>query len=168
MVLGQLNDLSMKNTVYFFVLTEFKSNKSSFVSTSKVFEGGFEMGKLAEFVAMKRDLAFEFERELRSVRNLILGVTRLSGTCGTIDLAAADGFVAGSQARTAFLEAFHAAAHEMLVKYAHDLAHESLEHGVDHDVVGNALAGRLPQDVPCAAPEPAEPIVEEMTFRMAG
>jgi hypothetical protein len=101
------------------------------------------MGKLALYVAMKRDLAFEFERELRAVRNLILGVTRLSGSEYTVDLMTNDSFVAGSQARAAFVESFQAAVHEALVKYAHDLAHECLEHGMDQDVVGVALGGPL-------------------------
>lgn len=99
------------------------------------------MGKLSVFMAMKRDLAFEFERELRAVRNLILGVTRLSGSEYTIELYGNEGFVAGSRARAAFIEAFHAATHEALVKYAHDLAHECLEHGMDQDIVGGALGG---------------------------
>lgn len=99
------------------------------------------MGKLSVFMAMKRDLAFEFERELRAVRNLILGVTRLSGSEYTIELFGNEGFVAGSRARAAFVEAFHAATHEALVKYAHDLAHECLEHGMDQEIVGSALGG---------------------------
>jgi hypothetical protein len=99
------------------------------------------MGKLSVFMAMKRDLAFEFERELRAVRNLILGVSRLSGSEYTIELYGNEGFVAGSRARAAFVEAFHAATHEALVKYAHDLAHECLEHGMDQDMVGSALGG---------------------------
>ncbi|WP_295558058.1 hypothetical protein, partial [uncultured Hyphomicrobium sp.] len=99
------------------------------------------MGKLSVFMAMKRDLAFEFERELRAVRNLILGATRLSGSEYTIELYGNEGFVAGSRARAAFIEAFHAATHEALVKYAHDLAHECLEHGMDQEVVGGALGG---------------------------
>lgn len=99
------------------------------------------MGKLSVFMAMKRDLAFEFERELRAVRNLILGVTRLSGSEYTIELYGNEGFVAGSRARAAFIEAFHAATHEALVKYAHDLAHECLEHGMDQEIVGGALGG---------------------------
>jgi len=99
------------------------------------------MGKLSVYMAMKRDLAFEFERELRAVRNLILGVTRLSGSEYTIELIGNEGFVAGSRARAAFIEAFHAATHEALVKYAHDLAHECLEHGMDQEIVGSALGG---------------------------
>ncbi|MBN8911688.1 MAG: hypothetical protein J0H65_06425, partial [Rhizobiales bacterium] len=99
------------------------------------------MGKLSVFMAMKRDLAFEFERELRAVRNLILGVTRVSGTEYTIELSGSEGFVAGSRARAAFVEAFHAAAHEALVKYAHDLAHECLAHGMDQEIIGGALGG---------------------------
>jgi hypothetical protein len=99
------------------------------------------MGKLSVFMAMKRDLAFEFERELRAVRNLILGVTRVSGTEYTIEMSGSEGFVAGSRARAAFVEAFHAAAHEALVKYAHDLAHECLEHGMDQEIIGGALGG---------------------------
>lgn len=99
------------------------------------------MGKLSDFMAMKRDLAFDFERELRAVRNLILGVTRISGTEYTIELTANEGFVAGSRARAAFIESFHAAAHEALLRYAQDLAHESLAHGMDQDIVGGALGG---------------------------
>ncbi|WP_333794790.1 hypothetical protein [Hyphomicrobium sp.] len=102
------------------------------------------MGKLSIYMAMKRDLAFEFERELRAVRNLILGVTRLSGTEYTIELIGNEGFVGGSRARAAFIEAFHAATHEALVKYAHDLAHECLEHGMDQEIVSSALGGQPP------------------------
>jgi hypothetical protein len=100
------------------------------------------MGKLAIFMAMKRDLAFEYERELRAVRNAILGVTRVSGSEYTIDLTVAEGFVAGSRARAAFVQAFHAATHEVLIKYAQDLAHECLEHGMDQEIVGGALGGQ--------------------------
>jgi hypothetical protein len=100
------------------------------------------MGKLAVFMAMKRDLAFEYERELRAVRNAILGVTRLSGSEYTIDLTAADGFVAGSRARAAFIEAFRTATHEALLRYAQDLAHECIEYGMDQDIVGGALGGQ--------------------------
>lgn len=99
------------------------------------------MGKLADFMAMKRDLAFEFERELRAVRNLILGISRVSGSEYTIDLASGEGFVGGSRARAAFVESFRLAAHDALLKYAHDLARESLNHGMDQDVVSGALGG---------------------------
>jgi hypothetical protein len=123
------------------------------------------MGKLSVFMAMKRDLAFEFERELRAVRNLILGVTRLSGSEYTIELYGNEGFVAGSRARAAFIEAFHAATHEALVKYAHDLAHECLEHGMDQDVVGGALGGNpslhplrtLREQMQALQPQPMQP-----------
>ncbi|HML42490.1 MAG: hypothetical protein JNN24_13920 [Hyphomicrobium zavarzinii] len=119
------------------------------------------MGKLAVFMAMKRDLAFEFERELRAVRNLILGVTRISGTDYTIDLQATEGFVAGSRARAAFAEALHSAVHEALLKYAHDLARESLEHGMDQDIVGGALGGnpalQTLQALRARAAEPQQP-----------
>jgi hypothetical protein len=110
------------------------------------FKGDETMGKLALYVAMKRDLAFEFERELRAVRNLILGVTRVSGSEYTVDLYSPDSFVAGSQARAVFAECLQAAVHEALVKYAHDLAHECIEHGMDHNVVGAALGGPLMRD----------------------
>lgn len=106
--------------------------------------GNREMGKLSVYMAMKRDLAFEFERELRAVRNLILGVSRLSGSEYTIELVGNEGFVAGSRARAAFIEAFHASTHEALVKYAHDLAHECLEHGMEQEVVSSALGGHSP------------------------
>ncbi len=109
------------------------------------------MGKLAVFMAMKRDLAFEFERELRAVRNAIVGVTRISGSEYTIDLATPDGFLAGSRARAAFTAAFHASIHDALVRYAHELAQECLEHGMDPDVVGSALGGLV-------GPERREPI----------
>lgn len=102
------------------------------------------MGKLSVYLAMKRDLAFEFERELRAVRNLILGVTRVSGSEYTIEMEGNDGFVAGSRARAAFVEAFHAATHDALVKYAHDLANECLEHGMDHETISSALGGYAP------------------------
>lgn len=129
------------------------------------------MGKLSVYMAMKRDLAFEFERELRAVRNLILGVTRLSGSEYTIELMGNEGFVAGSRARSAFIEAFHAATHEALVKYAHDLAHECLEHGMDQEIVGSALGGHPlhtmrslreqvqampPQPMPMPMPQPPQ------------
>lgn len=102
------------------------------------------MGKLAVFMAMKKELAFEYERELRAVRNVMLGTTRLSGSEYTIDFSATDSYVASSRARIAFAEAFNAAIHDMLLKYAHDLAHESLEYGVDQSVIGSALGGPNP------------------------
>ncbi|WP_072396622.1 hypothetical protein [Hyphomicrobium sp. CS1GBMeth3] len=116
------------------------------------------MGKLSVYMAMKRDLAFEFERELRAVRNLILGVTRLSGSEYTIEMVGNEGFVAGSRARAAFIEAFHAATHEALVKYAHDLAHECLEHGMDQETVSSALGGHAPfQNMrPMREPQPQQ------------
>lgn len=122
------------------------------------------MGKLADYMAMKRDLAFDFEHELRAVRNLILGVTRLSGSEYTIDLTVTEGFVAGGRARVAFVEALRASLHDALVKYAHDLAREGLDHGMDQDIVGVALNGGPPQTarpqqvVPAAAPEAASTI----------
>lgn len=119
------------------------------------------MGKLSVYMAMKRDLAFEFERELRAVRNLILGVTRLSGSEYTIEMVGNEGFVAGSRARAAFIEAFHAATHEALVKYAHDLAHECLEHGMDQEIVSSALGGQAPLQAqatrPMREPQPQHP-----------
>lgn len=99
------------------------------------------MGKLSVFMAMKRDLAFEYERELRAVRNLIQGITRVSGSEYTIELAASEGFVAGSRARAAFVEGFGAAVHQALIRYAHDLARECLEHGMDQETIGGALGG---------------------------
>ena len=120
------------------------------------------MGKLSVFMAMKRDLAFEFERELRAVRNLILGVTRVSGSEYTGELVGSEGFVAGSRARAAFGEAFRADAHEALVKYAHDLAHECLEHGMDQEIIGGALGGTLARPIrepfePMMPPQPMPP-----------
>jgi len=125
------------------------------------------MGKLSVFMAMKRDLAFEFERELRAVRNLILGVTRVSGTEYTIELSGSEGFVAGSRARAAFVEAFHAAAHEALVKYAHDLAHECLAHGMDQEIIGGALGGnpirpQREQFEPAMTPPMPQPMPQAM------
>lgn len=102
------------------------------------------MGKLADFMAMKRDLAFEFERELRATRNLILGISRVSGSEYTIDLASGEGFVGGSRARAAFVEQFRLAAHDALLKYAQDLAREALNHGIDQDIVSSALSGVSP------------------------
>lgn len=102
------------------------------------------MGKLSDFMAMKRDLAFEYERELRAVRNAILGITRLSGSEYTIDLAATEGFVASSSARKAFAPAFQSAVHDALLTYAHDLAREGLMHGLEQDAISAALAG-VPQ-----------------------
>ncbi len=80
------------------------------------------MGKLAVFMAMKRDMAFDFEHELRSVRDLILGVQRLSGKELTLDISSPEGYVAGTRARAQFVKALHAHLHELLVQYAHDLA----------------------------------------------
>jgi hypothetical protein len=99
------------------------------------------MGRLADYVAMKRDLAFDFERELRAVRNLIQGVTRLSGSEHTIDLTATEGFVSSGRARAAFVVGLRAAMHDALVNYAHDLAREGLDHGMDQEIVGVALGG---------------------------
>lgn len=114
------------------------------------------MGKLAVFMAMKRDLAFDYEHELRAVRNLILGVTRLSGSEYTIDLATNEGFVAGSRARGEFVEAFYTATHQALLKYAQDLARESLAYGVDQEIVGSALGGQLTAQLQRAQSAPVE------------
>lgn len=121
------------------------------------------MGKLADFMAMKRDLAFEFECELRAVRNLILGISRVSGTEYTIDLASTEGFVGGSRARAAFTEAFHTAAHDALMKYAQDLAREALNHGIDQEVVSGALGGAVASQTVPAAKEAQIPTTEAAT-----
>lgn len=99
------------------------------------------MGKLSEYISMKRDLAFDYERELRAVRDLMHGLTRLSGSDCTIDLTASEGYVAGGHARAAFSDALRAAIHDTLLQYAHDLACEGLDHGMDQDIVSNALSG---------------------------
>lgn len=133
------------------------------------------MGKLSDYLAMKRDLAFDFERELRAVRNLIHGVTRLSGSEYTIDLMGAEGFVGGSRARAAFVEALRVALHEPLLRYAHDLAREGLDHGMDQDIVGSALSGSpaglvapRPQPGPVPAPMSAQaPVPESAAVRLA-
>lgn len=126
------------------------------------------MGKLADFMAMKRDLAFEFECELRAVRNLILGISRISGSEYTIDLASSEGFVAGGRARAAFTEAFRLAAHDALLKYAHDLARESLHHGIDQEIVSNALGGvAAPQGVIIEREAPASAVEAPSHVRLA-
>jgi len=99
------------------------------------------MGKLASFVAMKRDLAFEYETELRGVRNAMLGIARISGSEHTIDLTPSDSFVAESKAKAGFLAAFKQASHAVLLKYAGDLAKECLELGLDQEMIGSALGG---------------------------
>jgi hypothetical protein len=119
------------------------------------------MGKLAVFMAMKKDLASEYERELRAVRNLILGTTHISGSDYTIDLAATDGFVASSRARAAFVEAFNVAIHDALLKYAQDLARESLDYGMDQHVIGCALAGTTPLQAARIAREQAASVSAE-------
>lgn len=129
------------------------------------------MGKLADYMAMKRDLAFDFEHELRAVRNLILGVTRLSGSEHTIDLTSTEGFVAGGRARAAFAEALRISVHDALVCYAHNLAREGLDHGMDHEIVSMALSGALPppprpqQQAP--APVAPEGAPQNPTIRLA-
>ena len=80
------------------------------------------VGKLSEYMSQKRDLAFDYERELRGVRDLIHGVTRRSGADCAIDLSSTDGFVAGGDARAAFSERLQAAIHNVLLRYAEDLA----------------------------------------------
>lgn len=99
------------------------------------------MGKLSMYVAMKRDMAFDFEHELRSIRDLILGIHRLSGKDLTIDLSSPDGYVAGTRARAAFNKALLAHMHEILLQYAQDLAREGLELGIHQSVVEEALGG---------------------------
>jgi len=108
------------------------------------------MGKLADFLAMKRDLAFDYERELKAVRNAILCVTRISGSEYTLDLRASESFVASSPARKAFEDAFSPAAKQVLLAYAGDLARESLAYGLGPEVVAGALDGcrtHAPKDV---------------------
>ena len=55
----------------------------------------------------------------------------------------------------------HSAVHEALLKYAHDLARESLEHGMDQDIVGGALGGnpalQTLQALRARAAEPQQP-----------
>ncbi len=99
------------------------------------------MGKLAVFVAMKRDMAFDFEHELRAVRDLILGVHRLSGKDYTLDLSSPEGYVAGTRARAAFAKTLLSHMHEMLLQYAQDLAGEGRELGIHQSVVEEALGG---------------------------
>lgn len=99
------------------------------------------MGKLAAYVAMKRDMAFDFEHELRSVRDLLQCVHRLSGKDYTLDLTSAEGYVAGTRARAVFISRLQAFLHECLVQYAHDLSRESVALGVHPSVVEDALGG---------------------------
>jgi hypothetical protein len=125
------------------------------------------MGKLSVFMAMKKDLAFEFERELRAVRNLILGTTRISGSEYTIELSPTDGFLAGSRARAAFIDAFHVAVHGALLKYAEELAHEGLEYGMDQEIVGGALGGNPALQLARMARESANGPSESNMVRLA-
>lgn len=117
------------------------------------------MGKLAAFVAMKRDMAFDFEHELRSVRDLAQCVHRLSGKDYTLDLASPEGYVAGTRARAVFVNRLEAFLHEVLVQYAHDLARESLALGVHPSVVEEALGSTpvSPRGTTDKAEDPGEP-----------
>jgi hypothetical protein len=101
------------------------------------------VGKLAEFMAMKRDMASDFEHELRAVRDVILGARRISGKELTIDFGAADSFVAGTRARATFIRNFRMQTHEALVQYAQDLALECLDLGLPQHLVEEALGGDL-------------------------
>jgi hypothetical protein len=114
---------------------------------------------------MKRDLAFDYERELRAVRDLMHGVTRLSGSDFTIDLTTTEGFVAGGDARAAFADTLRVAIHDALLHYAHDLAREGLEHGMDQDVVSNALSGAPAAGMP--RPHIASAAESAKTVRLA-
>ena len=110
------------------------------------------MGKLAAYVAMKRDMAFDFEHELRSIRDLVQCVQRLSGRDYTLDLASPEGYVAGTRARAVFVTRLQAFLHEVLVQYAHDLARESLALGVHPSVVEDALGTSPLQRVEAETP----------------
>lgn len=99
------------------------------------------MGKLADYMASKRTKTPDFEHELRAVRDLLHGITCLSGSGHKIDLSVTAGAVAGGPARAALIEALRAALHEPLLKYAHDLAREALESGIDQHAVSVALSG---------------------------
>jgi hypothetical protein len=101
------------------------------------------VGKLAEFMAMKRDMASDFEHELRAVRDVILGARRISGKELTIDFVAADSFVSGTRARATFIRNFRMQTHEALLQYAHDLAVECMELGLPQHLVEEALGGDL-------------------------
>lgn len=114
------------------------------------------MGKLADYMASKRAKTPDFEHELRAVRDLLHGVTQLGGASHTIDLSAKEGAVAGGAARAAFVEALRAALHEALLKYAHDLAHEALESGIDQHAVSVALSGGVVAEAVAARAESVE------------
>jgi hypothetical protein len=101
------------------------------------------MGKLADYEALKRDLAFEYERELRAVRDALYGIARISGAEHTIDLLPTDGFVSGGEARRVFCDKLRAAVHGALLEYAQDLAREGLEYGVEQKTISNALNGSV-------------------------
>jgi hypothetical protein len=101
------------------------------------------VGKLAEYMALKRDLASDFEHELRAVRDVILGARRISGKELTIDFGTGDGFVSGTRARATFIRNFRTQTHEALLQYAHDLAIECMELGLPQHLVEEALGGDL-------------------------
>ncbi len=101
------------------------------------------MGKLAEYMAMKRDMASDFEHELRAIRDVILGARRISGKELTIDFGAADSFASGTRARATFMRNFRTQTHEALLQYAHDLTIECLELGLPQHLIEEALGGDL-------------------------
>ncbi len=102
------------------------------------------MGKLTDYLSMKRDLAFDYERELRAVRDLMHGVTRLSGSDFTIDLTTHRRLRRRRRCARRVCRYAAGRTHDALLHYAHDLAREGLEHGMDQDVVSNALSGARP------------------------
>jgi len=116
------------------------------------------MSKLAALVSMRKDLAFEFERELRAVRDLVHGVHRMGGGEHMVDFSPHDGFVAGSKARAAFLQELQTALHPILLRYANNLCVEGLQLGLSAMLLEDALSGapqRLAAREEVHAPQPA-------------
>jgi len=133
------------------------------------------MGKLATYVAMRKDIAFEFEREVRAVRDLFSGITSIGGREHTLFLGQTEGYVGGSHARAALLEELQTALRDALLRYAHNLCHEGIQLGVSSAILEEALSAQeaaggakitpfpiaaLARDPRLAQPQPAAPTVQ--------
>lgn len=94
------------------------------------------------------------------MRDLLHGVASVSGSELSVDFTASEGPVAAGAARADFQRAFRATMHDILIKYAHDLALEALDGGLGQDAVRAALSGpeTAPEarDASAGGPEPEQ------------
>lgn len=108
------------------------------------------MGKLSAYLAQRKDLEFDFEREVRAVRDLLAGVHRIGGREHTLSLAPGDSFVAEGHARAILVRELEAGLRDMLVRYLHNLCLEGCRLGISSALFEDAL--RANEAIPARAP----------------